>query len=468
MKPKRRKKPQESWPGHGPAADDKPKKGARDKAGAPSPRGASPRPAKGSRTKPKSPAGAAPSKTARGAVAAAPVPSAGVRRAPPRRDDSPMALYVVCAPGLERLTAGELRALGVEIGEVEPGGVSLAGNAETVQMANLQLRSASRVVARVAEFRVTTFYELEARARHIEWERWLGAEPVRLRVTCRKSKLYHSDAVAQRFADAMGKRTGAWAAAGALDTEGEIEGEDAQLFVIRLLHDRCTVSVDTSGALLHRRGYRQAVGKAPLRETIAASMLLASGWRGDAPLVDPLCGAGTIPIEGALLARRIAPGIGRGFAFMRWPSFDAGAWATLVAAARERELPNAPAPIVGTDRDAGAIEAAAANAARAGVAGDVELVQRSLSAIEAPPSRGWLITNPPYGVRVGAADTVRDLYAQLGNVARGALPGWSVGFLSPDRALDTQPRIAVAPAFETTNGGIKVRYLTGRVPDGTA
>jgi putative N6-adenine-specific DNA methylase len=331
----------------------------------------------------------------------------------------------------------------------------------------------------VAEFRVTTFYDLEARARHIEWERWLGAEPVRVRVTCRKSKLYHSDAVAQRFVEAMSKRTGAWAATGTRDArkvaeqeeeaepraEGDTEGEgeDAQLFVVRLFHDVCTVSVDTSGALLHRRGYRQAVAKAPLRETIAAAMVLASGWRGETPLLDPFCGAGTIPIEGALLARRIAPGIGRGFAFMRWPSFDAGAWARHLAEARERELPNAPAPIVGSDRDAGGIEAAAANAMRAGVAADIELAQRSLSEIRAPNATGWLITNPPYGVRVGAADLVRDLYAQLGNVARRVIPGWGIGFLSPDRALDAQPRIAVTPAFETTNGGIKVRYLTGRV-----
>jgi putative N6-adenine-specific DNA methylase len=458
MKPKRKKKPKESWPGHGPTTTEEPgQKGGRARTrGAPSTKRKAPgakrdAPAAGAPT-PKSPA----------------LRRAPVARAPLARDDRPVPLYVVCAPGLERLTSAELRGVGLSAGDAEPGGVTLEGNAEAIYAANLHLRSASRVIARVAEFNVTTFYELEARARHIEWERWLGAEPVRVRVTCRKSKLYHSDAVAQRFVEAMAKRTGAWASTGALDAEGESEGEDAQLFVVRVLHDRCTVSVDTSGALLHRRGYRQAVAKAPLRETIAASMLLASGWNGEMPLIDPLCGAGTIPIEGALLARRIAPGLARGFAFMRWPSFEKAVWERLVASARERELPNAAAPIVGTDRDAGAIEAATANAARAGVAGDVELAQRSLSAIEAPDSRGWLITNPPYGVRVGTGDTVRDLYAQLGNVARGVLPGWHVGFLSPDRALDAQPRIAVTPAFETTNGGIKVRFLTGRVPEGRA
>ena len=392
------------------------------------------------------------------------------RRLPIPRDDRPTALYIVCAPGLERLTAGELRGIGLDSGSVEAGGVALTGGMDAIQLANLHLRTASRVVARVAEFRVTTFYELEARARRIEWERWLGAEPVRLRVTCRKSKLYHSDAVAQRFIEGMAKRTGAWEATAERDAEGESEGEDAQMFLVRIHHDVCTVSVDTSGALLHRRGYRQAVGKAPMRETIAAAMLLASGWAGEVPLVDPLCGAATIPIEGALLARRIAPGVNRGFAFMRWPSFDAAGWARHLEAARAKELPNAPAPIIGSDRDAGAIAASASNAARAGVEGDVELAERSLSAIEVPHGPGWLITNPPYGMRVGSVDRVRDLYAQLGHMARGALPGWGIGLLSPDRSLDAQLRIALSTAFETTNGGIRVRYLTGRLaedrPDG--
>ena len=453
MKQKRKKKPNDRWPGHAKVDDSSAKK-----------------PRSRAKRAPASKTGVAhASRVVRDRPAARPAPTAGVVQGvrpqrTPRRDDAPSALYVVCAPGLERVTANELRTLGLSTGDVEPGGVTLDGNAEALYRANLHLRSASRIVSRVASFRVTTFYDLEARARHIEWERWLGAEPVRVRVTCRKSKLYHSDAVAQRFLEAMAKRTGAWPASNAADAEGEAEGEDAQLFVVRLLHDSCTVSVDTSGALLHRRGYRQAVAKAPLRETIAASMLLAAGCRGDVPLVDPLCGAGTIPIEGAMIARRIAPGAARPFAFMRWPSYDAELWTRLLAEARASELPNAPAPIVGSDRDAGAIEAATANAARAGVAADVSFVQHSLSASEAPAGTGWIVTNPPYGVRVGAPESVRDLYAQLGNVARAVFQGWGIGFLSPDRSLDTQPRIAVTPAFETTNGGIKVRFLSGLVP----
>jgi putative N6-adenine-specific DNA methylase len=221
------------------------------------------------------------------------------------------------------------------------------------------------------------------------------------------------------------------------------------------------VSIDTSGALLHRRGYRQAVARAPLRETMAAALLLASGWDGTAPLLDPMCGSGTIPIEGALLARRIAPGARREFAFARWPGFDRARWDALLAAARARELPTSPTPIVGSDRDEGAVAAARANAERAGVAGDVALERRAISAIEPPPGPGWLVGNPPYGKRVGEGDDVRDFYAQLGKVARARLAGWTVALLSPDRALDRQLGLRLEERARTSNGGIPVRVVVG-------
>lgn len=375
---------------------------------------------------------------------------------------APLDLFIVCAPGIEEITAAEVAALGLRVTGTESGGVSVRGGVADMQRANLQLRTASRVVVRVAEFRATAFYELEKRARQIAWDQWLGAEPVRLRVTCRKSKLYHSDAVAQRFVEAMARATGARPVDGA--SASEEEGADAQLFVVRLLHDRCTVSVDSSGALLHRRGYRQATARAPLRETLAAAMLLGVGWRGEAPLLDPLCGAGTIPIEGALIARRRAPGVGRGFAFMRWPSFVGGEWERRVSEAREAELPAVSVPITGSDRDEGAIGAAVANAERAGVGGDVELVRRSVSALQRMGDGGLLLTNPPYGVRVGEPGTVRDLYAQLGNAARRNLSGWRLGMLAPDRALEAQLGLRLAPVFESSNGGIPVRLVVGEVP----
>jgi putative N6-adenine-specific DNA methylase len=371
----------------------------------------------------------------------------------------------VAAPGLAPIVAGELRALGVEA-RAESGGAAFRGGAREVALANLWLRAASRVVARVAGFRARAFWELERLTRSQPWERWIApGAGARLRVTCRRSRLYHSDAVAERVAAAIDARLGG---AGEMRVAGgeeeETEPGDAPLVIVRLLDDVCTLSVDTSGALLHRRGYRQATARAPMRETLAAALLLSGGWRPDAPLADPLCGSGTIPIEGALVARRIAPGIARAFAFERWPEHDAAAWEAMRAEARERALPAAPAPILASDRDAGAIEAAAANAARAGVADDLTLRVAPLSALAPPEGPGWLVSNPPYGGRIGAEDRLRDLYAQLGNVARRACPGWEVVLVSSSDRLLGHVGLPLAPVLRTTNGGIPVRIVRGTVP----
>jgi putative N6-adenine-specific DNA methylase len=343
--------------------------------------------------------------------------------------------FAVTAPGLEAICAGEAVALGVRptVGE---GGVAWRGSMESVARANLWLRTASRVLVRVAEFKASAFFELELAARRLAWNRFLTpGSTVRFRVTCRKSKLYHSDAVAQRLADAVmrrvpGVKVVTSKSADDVGDEGGGDAEQEQLFVVRLFHDVCTVSADTSGALLHRRGYRQQLAKAPLRETIAAAMLLGAGWPGDVPLVDPMCGSGTIPIEAAWMARRIAPGRNRDFAFRAWPEFDASMWTRLVDEARSGELPRVAAPIAASDRDAGAIEAARANAARGGVESDVSFTVAPISALEPRRGEGWLISNPPYGVRVGERDRLRNLYAQLGNVARNSRDGRSA-FFSP-------------------------------------
>jgi len=373
-------------------------------------------------------------------------------------------------------------ALGVTNPAPEAGGVGFQGRVDDAWRANLWLRTASRVVVRLAEFRATAFYELERQARKVPWERFaVPGRPVRFRVTCRKSRLYHSDAVAERLMAAVTRRLGEAPSAETSDETSETseagdddaaggeeddgrDGEGSQLFIARLVHDHCTISADSSGALLHRRGYRQAVAKAPLRETLAAAMLLGSGWRGQAPLLDPMCGSGTLAVEAALLARGIAPGLGREFAFMGWPGFDEARWEAELDKAGRRAAPRSPVPIQASDRDAGATAAARANAERAGVAGDVEITTRPLSAVEPPPGPGWLVTNPPYGVRVGDVDRLRNLYAQLGKVARARCPEWTLALLSASRELERQVGMPFEEAFHTANGGIPVRLVVGQVP----
>ena len=288
---------------------------------------------------------------------------------------------------------------------------------------------------------------------------WLapGAE-VSVRVTCRKSRLYHQKAVAERMVAASG---GVAVAAGG-DPE-ESEETAGQLVVVRLYRDECTVSLDSSGALLHRRGYRLAVAKAPLRETLAAGLLLESGWDPASPLVDPFCGSGTIPIEAALLARRIPPGINRDFAFLHWPGTDLPRWRALLVAARSGILPQAPAAILGSDRDAGAIEAATANAARAGVAADIRWRQAAVSSLEVPAGIGALVSNPPYGMRVSEGRELRDLFARFGAVARERLPGWRVTLLLPQARLEQAMGLGFSAPLHTRNGGLAVRMVTAVV-----
>jgi putative N6-adenine-specific DNA methylase len=394
--------------------------------------------------------------------------AAGRKTAPRKvapREAAPRAerfdLFAVCAPGLEALLEAEMRALGLDVGARDIGGVAFAGGSSALYRANLWLRTATRVIARVGEFHARLFDELERHAKRLEWSRFLfGGQPVRLRVSTGKSRLYHSGAVADRIADAMRKATGASPAI-ADGTDDDEEAGDTPLVVVRLFRDQCTVSIDTSGALLHRRGYRLATAKAPLRETLGAALLLASGWDPAAPLLDPLCGAGTIPIEAALLARRIPPGLARPFAFMSWPAFHAPTWERALDEARAQILPAAPAPILGSDRDAGAIAAARANAARAGVAADIAFEEKVVSRIEPPAGHvaGAIVTNPPYGVRVGDRDALRNLYAQLGNIARDRFPGWSLTALSADPRLDRQLGDAMETVLATKNGGIAVRAM---------
>jgi putative N6-adenine-specific DNA methylase len=364
--------------------------------------------------------------------------------------------FAAAAPGLEPLVAAELRALGevqsVVVGETEPGGVSFRANRAGLYAANLYLRIASRVLVRIGTFHASAFHELERHAARLPWREFVATgSPVAFRVTSRKSRLYHQDAIAQRLLAAAGGTTAP-------------EGDAAQEFVVRLFRDECTVSADASGELLHRRGYRLATAKAPLRETLAAAMLAGSGWDGSAPVVDPMCGSGTIPIEAALMARRIPPGMARPFAFMRWPGFDRSAWERLVEHAREDVLPRPPSAILGSDRDAGAVAASVANAERAGVAGDIEWGRAAISAMAPPLGPGWIVTNPPYGVRVGERRDLRDLYAQLGNVARRCCPGWEVAFLAAHQELERQTGLEQAVRFTTENGGIRVRLVQGKVP----
>ena len=374
--------------------------------------------------------------------------------------ETPLDLYVVVAPGIQLITAAELGILGVTPSRVHRGGVEWRGHMGDLYRANLWLRTATRVLVRAAGFHASSFAELESRAARVPWGRFVRARDRAIfRVTCHKSALYHSDAVAQRLAQAITAATGCLATARATDPDADEPDSSEQLFIVRIEHDMVTLSADSSGVILHKRGYRQATAKAPLRETLAASMLLSSGWKTTDSLIDPMCGSGTIPVEAALIARNIAPGLHREFRFERWPGFNRAAWATMHDEAIAGQKPVAAAPIVAADRDEGAIDATMSNAERAGVGGDIEIVQRPLSESLASRPTGWVLTNPPYGVRIGT--DVRNLYATMGSLMRTSLNGWHLGFLSASPELERQVGIPLERMFDTKNGGIPIRFLVG-------
>jgi putative N6-adenine-specific DNA methylase len=374
-----------------------------------------------------------------------------------------MKCFAIAAPGLEPLVEDELKELGIK-GKAVPGGVEWNGSESSVAIANLWSRLASRVVVRIGEFSARTFFELERHAKKVEWQKYLGpSTAVQFRVTAKKSKLYHTGAIAQRLQEAIARqlKRDVVLAGSAEDEDAEV---NAQIFIVRVERDQFTISADTSGALLHRRGYRQAVAKAPLRETLAAAMLRGAEWNAKSPIVDPMCGSGTIAIEAAMIARKIPPGLERKFVFLDWPGADVTRWNALVAHARSQILGRSPAAIAASDRDTGAIEAARSNAERAGVVSDIEFAVQAISAATPIGSGpGLIITNPPYGERVGDTKAIRNLYAQLGNVARAAFGGWDLAMLSANKVLDGQTQIDFAERFKTSNGGIPVRLVIGLV-----
>ncbi len=379
--------------------------------------------------------------------------------------NSRQSCFVTCAPGLEPVVAAELRGLGFSPLRPEPGGVELQADRNHLYRANLWLRTATRVQVHIAQFPAQAFYELERQARKIPFERFLApGQPVRLSVSCHKSRLYHSGAVAERVLEAIErrvKRLGKAEVESGHEEEAD-EGSGAQRFVVRIIKDRCTISADSSGEQLHRRGYRQAVSQAPLRETVAAAMLLALGYDGSTALLDPMCGSGTIVLEAGLIARKLAPGLRRSFAFERWPDHDPALWAQLKEKALQAALPAAKVPLVGSDHARASIAAALSNAERAGLSGDVRFEVKELSELAdpgGPGGPGLLATNAPYGIRVGEKEQLDGLYGKLGELFRHRLPGWKLGVLLADRKLEKALGVPVREKFETKSGGVRVRLV---------
>jgi len=341
-----------------------------------------------------------------------------------------------CPLGLEPVCADEIESLGLQVEEVlhDEGIVGFTASLTELFEANLRLRCVERLSITLGEFEVRRFDRLEEITAEIPWDRWLdNRRRLLLRVTSRGSKLYHERAIAERMHRAIEKQL-KHPIDLARGDELDSPGRDVQLVIVRLERNHCVVRLDSSGARLHRRGYREQTGSAPLRETLAAAIIRACGWEEQQTLIDPFCGSGTFMIEAAERSMGLAAGRRRPFAMERWPFVDAAELGALRQAAIA--VDPTPAPLLlGSDRADGAIRAATGNAARAGVSDAIRFERMRASSIQRPDANGgWIITNPPWGVRLAEGD-LRPLYASFGRTLREEFSGFDLGLLCPDPGL---------------------------------
>ena len=332
-------------------------------------------------------------------------------------------LVVPCHFGLEAVTKREIYDLGYEITQVEDGRVTFAGDEEAICRANIFLRTAERVLLQVGRFRATTFEELFENIKAIPWEEYIPKDGKFwvTKASSIKSKLFSPSDIQSIAKKAMVER---------MKQSYHLDWfpEDKAAYPVRifLLKDEVMVALDTSGDSLHKRGYRLMTSKAPLTETLAAALIMLTPWKKDRILVDPFCGSGTFPIEAAMMAAGIAPGMNRSFTAEKWTNLiPRQLWYDMVSEAQDMIDTDISVDIQGYDLDADVVKAARENAKRAGVEKLIHFQQRPVAQMSHPKKYGFIITNPPYGERLEEKADLPELYGQIGSVF-SALEAWSL------------------------------------------
>ena len=332
-------------------------------------------------------------------------------------------LLVPCHFGLEAVLKREIYDLGYEITKVEDGRVTFEGDEEAICRANIFLRTAERVMIQVGRFKATTFEELFQGIKNLPWEEYIpedGKFWVK-KASSINSKLFSPSDIQSIAKKAMVERM-------KQKYHKEWFKEDGAAYPVRifLLKDEVTVALDTSGDSLHKRGYRTMTSKAPLTETLAASLIMLTPWRKDRILVDPFCGSGTFPIEAAMIAANVAPGMNRDFTAEEWTNLiDRKLWYECVKEAEDMIDTTVKVDIQGYDIDGDVIKAARENAKRAGVEHMIHFQQRAVADLHHPKKYGFVITNPPYGERLEEKEDLPELYTQIGQAYAG-LDSWSL------------------------------------------
>jgi len=362
-------------------------------------------------------------------------------------------LIATAAFGLEAVVARELDMLGYSDHQTEDGRVTFAADTAAIARANLWLRCADRVLLEVGSFPATDFGQLFDGTRALPWEDWItedGAFPVRGKAV-RSQLMSVSDCqalVKKAIVDRLGESYG---------RARSPESGASYPVEVSIVRDRVTLALDTSGAGLHKRGYRSSIGEAPLKETLAAALVQLSHWNRDRALIDPMCGTGTIPIEAALIGRDMAPGVNRSFAAESWPAVAPALWQQARTEARDRARPCLNTRIIGTDIDRRALSQARQHATQAGVAADIHFQQEAVANLRTPERYGCVICNPPYGVRLGAHGAVERMYEDMAT-AFAPLDTWSIYVLTTHPRLEALFDRKATRRRKLYNGGIECTY----------
>ena len=372
--------------------------------------------------------------------------------------------FAPCPRGLEAPLSEELKSLGAEGIRATDGGVHFSGPGAMSYRVNLHSRTASRVLWRVAITRYSTEQDIYDTAYALPWAEWFDvSRTIRVNMAAIKCPLRSIDFVTLKIKDAICDKF-------RLET-GERPSVDTHAPDIRihafLEESQFTLYVDTSGDALFKRGVRQYTNIAPLRENLAAGILMLSGWKPGTPLLDPMCGSGTFLIEAAQMSLNIAPGIGRHFAFEKLHTFNDDKWQTMRNEAIAAQKPVTELPIYGSDLYGDELKAARLNLENAGLLQAVTLKQANVLEIAAPADHGVMVANLPYGERMGELDEMRELYPKLGDVLKQKFKGWNAYLLTADLAMPKHIRLSVSRRTPLFNGALECRLFEYKVVAGS-
>ncbi len=362
-------------------------------------------------------------------------------------------LIATAAFGLEAIVANELKRLGYENLQVENGRVSFSADLNAIARCNLWLRSADRLLLKIGAFEARSFEELFENTKALAWADWLpeNAEfPV-------EGKSIQSKLFSVPDCQAIVKKAIVEKMKARYPRKWFEENGPRYRIQVAFLKDQATLTIDTSGAGLHKRGYRKLSAEAPLKETLAAALVSISRWKADRALIDPFCGSGTIPIEAALIGRNMAPGLGRDFGAENWPQIPANLWQKAREEARDSILHHQPLGIMGFDIDPAVLDLARYHAKQAGVQNGLSFQQRDVRELRSKYNYGYLISNPPYGERLSETSEVEKLYRDMGNVFKN-LPSWSFYIISSHPRFEQLFNRQADKKRKLYNGRIQCNY----------